>query len=205
MAKELYIIRHGQTDFNLQGIVQGQGMDTDLNELGRKQADAFFKAYRNEGFDFVYTSRLKRTHQTVAPFIDNLNLPTKAMYAFDEFNWGIFEGTKFGQFNAEYRALIAAWVSGDYAAAPLLGDAPQNVAIRQQRGIDHIMHNPAQKILLCMHGRAMRLFLCVLLGRPFSEMEHFEHDNLSLYKLALHPRGNTLLLRNDRSHLQLLA
>ncbi len=205
MAKELYIIRHGQTDFNLQGIVQGQGMDTDLNEQGRRQALAFYEAYQNEGFDFVYTSRLKRTHQTVAPFINELQLPSKAMYEFDEFNWGIFEGTKFGQFNAEYRALIAAWSAGNYAAAPLLGDTPHRVAIRQRRGIAHIMQNPAQKILLCMHGRAMRLFLCLLMDRPFSEMEDFEHDNLSLYKLELHPKENTLLLRNDRSHLERLA
>lgn len=205
MGKELYIIRHGQTDFNLQGIVQGQGMDTDLNAQGKKQAQAFYDAYRNEGFDFVYTSRLKRTHQTVTPFLSELQLPTKAMHEFDEFNWGIFEGTKFGQFNAEYRALIEAWRSGDYAAAPLLGDAPHRVAIRQRRGIAHILDNPAQKILLCMHGRAMRLFLCLLMNRPFSEMEDFEHDNLSLYKVALNPKGNSLLLRNDRSHLKVLG
>lgn len=205
MSKELYIIRHGQTDFNLQGIVQGQGMDTDLNDFGKQQAQAFFEAYRNEGFDFIYTSCLKRTHQTVAPFLSELHLPTKALHAFDEFNWGIFEGTKFGQFNAEYRALIAAWSSGDYAAAPPLGDSPMQVAVRQRMGIAHIMENQAHKILLCMHGRAMRLFLCLLMDRPFSEMETFEHDNLSLYKMVLHDKGNSMLLRNDRSHLQKLV
>lgn len=201
MRKTLYIIRHGETEFNRLGIVQGQGMDTDLNETGQAQAAAFFDAYKNEGFDFVYTSRLKRTHQTVAGFINELQLPTKAMYEFDEFNWGIYEGSKFGQFNADYRQLVADWRAGNYKAAPLLGDAPEKVAIRQNRGLAHIRQNEAQKILLCMHGRAMRLFLCVALNRPYCEMDDFEHQNLSLYKLELTEQGAKLLLNNDLQHL----
>ena len=38
ILKTLYIVRHGQTDLNKQGIVQGRGMNTDLNDEGRKQA-----------------------------------------------------------------------------------------------------------------------------------------------------------------------
>jgi broad specificity phosphatase PhoE len=200
-VKELYIIRHGETEFNRQRKVQGQGMDTDLNEVGLAQAEAFFKKYRTAGFDFVYTSRLKRSQQTVARFIDELQLPTKAMYELDEFRWGIFEGSRFDDFNADYEAMVQAWRDGDYEAAPLLGDAPARVAIRQRRAIADIQANPAKKILICMHGRAMRLFLCLLLDRPFSEMEAFEHANLSLYKVRLIGNKAVLELANDRSHL----
>jgi probable phosphoglycerate mutase len=57
--KTIYLIRHGETDFNRQGIVQGSGVDSDLNELGRAQAEAFFQSYQNVNFDKVYTSALK--------------------------------------------------------------------------------------------------------------------------------------------------
>lgn len=200
-TKTLYIVRHGQTDFNKQGIVQGQGINTSLNDQGREQAKAFFKKYRDEGFEVIFTSSLQRTHQTVAPFIEELRLPEIRMAAFDEFNWGVFEGSAFGQFNAEYRALLAAWRSGNYEAAPTGGDAPARVALRQFEGLQAIRNHRAQKILLCMHGRAMRLFLCLLLERPYCEMDDFEHDNLSLYKLHLREDGNELVLRNDLSHL----
>ena len=50
MPKEIYIIRHGETDYNRQGIVQGQGVDTSLNDLGRRQASAFFEHYRHIDF-----------------------------------------------------------------------------------------------------------------------------------------------------------
>ena len=74
MEKTIYLIRHGETDLNKRGVVQGRGMDTDLNDFGRKQSEAFYKAYKHVPFDKIYTSTLKRTHQTVKGFID-LNIP----------------------------------------------------------------------------------------------------------------------------------
>jgi bisphosphoglycerate-dependent phosphoglycerate mutase len=39
--KDIYLIRHGETDYNRLGVVQGSGIDADLNDLGRRQAQAF--------------------------------------------------------------------------------------------------------------------------------------------------------------------
>ena len=68
--KTLYIVRHGQTELNRLGIVQGRGRDTDLNEEGRKQAGQFFEAYKNVHFNKIYISLLKRTQQSIQQFID---------------------------------------------------------------------------------------------------------------------------------------
>ena len=70
MEKVIYFIRHGQTDYNLKRIIQGSGIDSDLNETGREQGGLFFEQYKNIPFEVVMTSTLKRTHQTVAHFID---------------------------------------------------------------------------------------------------------------------------------------
>ncbi|MCZ6694862.1 MAG: histidine phosphatase family protein, partial [Bacteroidetes bacterium] len=69
-TKKIYLIRHGQTDFNNRGVVQGSGIDSSLNETGYKQAQAFFDAYQQVPFQKIYTSSLQRTTQTVKPFID---------------------------------------------------------------------------------------------------------------------------------------
>ncbi|MFW5879460.1 MAG: histidine phosphatase family protein, partial [bacterium] len=63
MLKTIYLIRHGQTDYNKKGIVQGSGIDASLNDLGRQQAEAFYDAYRNMPFDKIYISDLKRTKE----------------------------------------------------------------------------------------------------------------------------------------------
>src|SRR5690606_41217146 len=66
---------------NLKGIVQGRGIDSPLNETGKKQAEAFYAHYRDVAFDKIYTSTLLRTHQTVAPFA---GLPSEQLGGLDE-------------------------------------------------------------------------------------------------------------------------
>ena len=83
ITKKVYLVRHGQTDFNLKNIVQGSGVDAELNDFGRRQAQKFFDVYRHVTFDKVYTSVLKRTKQTVQPFLD-LKIPTEALAGLNE-------------------------------------------------------------------------------------------------------------------------
>lgn len=90
MSKELYIIRHAETELNRLGIVQGRGVDSDLNDTGRAQAAAFFERYKTVAFDKIYTSELKRTHQTVQQFID-LGLPWEQELGLDELAWGLWK------------------------------------------------------------------------------------------------------------------
>jgi broad specificity phosphatase PhoE len=82
-SKKIYLIRHGQTDYNLQNIVQGSGVDTDLNDRGRQQAQAFFERYKEVPFQKVYTSALKRTHQSVKGFLE-LGLPHMQLAGLNE-------------------------------------------------------------------------------------------------------------------------
>src|SRR5476649_1568964 len=91
IIKTLYIVRHGQTDLNKQGIVQGRGMDTDLNDEGRKQAQQFLNAYGHVNFDKIYISTLKRTQQSIQGFIDK-GIPYEKLEGLDELAWGIYEG-----------------------------------------------------------------------------------------------------------------
>ena len=89
----IYFIRHGETDLNRQNIVQGSGMDTDLNPLGHAQAKAFFDAYSAVDFDLVVTSRLRRTHQTVQHFIEK-NIPWHQTEDINEISWGTRRATQ---------------------------------------------------------------------------------------------------------------
>ena len=59
MEKEIFIIRHGETDFNQLGIVQGKGVNSSINAKGTQQAQAFFEAYSNETFEKIYITKIK--------------------------------------------------------------------------------------------------------------------------------------------------
>lgn len=203
MDKELYIIRHGETDLNKQGIVQGRGINSDLNETGRAQAAAFYEAYKNIPFDKVYTSTLKRTHQTVKGFID-AGVAWEQLSGLDELAWGIWEG-KPNDENAicAFKGLMEKWESGDYDAHFEGGESPNDVVHREKEAIEVIKKSKNEKtVLICMHGRAMRLFLCLLTNRPIAEMTEFPHQNTTLYKVELTGDEFVVTEFNNTNHLK---
>jgi probable phosphoglycerate mutase len=201
--KKIYLVRHGQTDFNLQGVVQGSGIDAPINATGQAQANAFFEAYRGISFDQIYHTALIRTKQSIAPFID-LGIPSRALAELNEISWGDYEGTPMTPEEGEYyRHMLHQWQQGnlDYAIAG--GESPNTVAIRMKRGIEIVLNGPGDTILVCMHGRAMRIFLSLLLNYDMRYMDQFEHNNLCLYLLEQLP-DETFVVRkfNDQDHLR---
>src|ERR1700744_3319919 len=112
IQKTLYIVRHGQTDLNKLGIVQGRGRDTDLNDEGRRQAALFYKAYKDVLFDKIYISALKRTQQSIQPFID-AGLPYEKLSGLDELAWGIYEGqSSTPATKAAFLQIVRDWMAG---------------------------------------------------------------------------------------------
>lgn len=200
--KEIYIIRHGETELNRQGIVQGRGINSDLNDLGRAQAEAFYQKYKDVPFDKIYTSDLKRTWQTVQRFID-AKLPWEKLSGLDELAWGIWEGKPNTEEAREaFREMLQSWENGDYSAHFEGGESVQDVYERLKQPMEVLMTRPEEKtVLLCMHGRAMRVFLCLLLKKPLSEMTEFPHQNTVLYKMGFEDEKFTVLEFNSAVHL----
>ncbi|UPL47884.1 histidine phosphatase family protein [Hymenobacter sublimis] len=202
-VKKIYLIRHGQTDFNVRGIVQGSGVDSSLNEAGHRQAARFFAAYRHVPFNKVYTSLLQRTHQSVRGFLE-LGLPHEQHAGLNEISWGVREGTRITpEEDEEYHQVLQDWRAGRTTSRLLGGESPEEVAARQRPVIELLTSRTEEEnVLVCMHGRAMRVLLCQLLGYPLRLMDSFEHHNLCLYQLDY--TGSMFTVRNflDVRHLQ---
>ncbi|MBC5774815.1 histidine phosphatase family protein [Pontibacter sp. KCTC 32443] len=200
--KKVYLIRHGQTDYNVQGIVQGSGVDAHLNDEGRRQANLFFDHYKHIPFDKVYTSTLQRSIQSVQGFLE-LGLPHETHAGLNEINWGTREGTRITpEEDAYYHNLLQTWCNGETGVCIEGGESPELVAARQVTVIETILSRPEEEtILICMHGRAMRILLCQLLHYPLRCMDQFEHQNLCLYQLDY--TGNMFTVKRycDLQHL----
>jgi broad specificity phosphatase PhoE len=203
MNKTLYIVRHGQTDLNKQGIIQGRGMDTNLNDEGRKQAAQFFNAYKNVPFDKIYVSALKRTQQSIQQFID-LGIPYEKLSGLDELGWGIHEGQAPTPENkAEFMRIMRDWMDGRLDEKFEGGESPNEVKARQQEALKIIMSHPEEEtVLICMHGRALRLILCLLTNKPLTEMDTFPHQNLVLYKVVYDGEKFEIVDFNNAQHLK---
>ena len=201
--KTIYIIRHGETDFNRKNIVQGSGVDTDLNELGENQASKFYNRYKDIPFDRIYISALRRTKQSVIGFIES-GIPYESLKELNEISWGVFEGKlQTPEQRAIYWETVNKWNSGDEHAKIAEGESPNQLQKRQKIALDRILQNTNDKlILVCMHGRALKSFMCLLLNKSISSMEEFPHTNLGLYQLEYLDGVFSLVKRNDASHLE---
>lgn len=203
MEKTIYLIRHGETDLNKRGVVQGRGMDTDLNEHGQKQAEAFYNSYKDVPFDKIYTSTLKRTHQTVRRFIEK-GIPWTQYAGLDEMAWGIYEGKdSTEEMRNAFTRIMEGWTKGELHLKFEKGESPLEVKERQLEILEKLIaENEAKNILICMHGRAMRLFLCLLTNRPISEMDEFPHQNTTLYKLHYDGSNFNIVQFHNTDHLK---
>ena len=202
ISKKVYLVRHGQTDYNLKNIVQGSGVDTDLNELGRNQASLFYETYKNVPFDKIYTSALKRSKQSVQRFIDR-GIPYEALAGLNEISWGTKEGHPVTPEEDEYyHFMLDQWRMGKTYLKIEGGESPEDVVNRMKPAVDHIMGKHDERtILICMHGRAIRILLCYLLHYPLKSMDMFEHQNLGLYLLNYSGSMFTVEKYNDDTHM----
>ncbi|MCS6990971.1 MAG: histidine phosphatase family protein [Chitinophagales bacterium] len=183
LSKEIYLIRHGETDANRNGTIQGRGLNPPLNDHGLQQAQRFFSLYGSVPFEAVYTSSLLRTQQSVAGFIAK-GIPWIATADLDEISWGLFEGKPATeQFHQAYRKLIQAWRQGHLDACAPQGESPLMVQKRMHRFRRQLIDSAYRLILVCTHGRALRILLSELLQTPLEEMEQYAHYNFILYIL----------------------
>lgn len=201
--KEIYIVRHAETDFNRQGIVQGSGVNSSLNKNGQLQAMKFYEKYKDVAFDYIYTSTLKRTHETVQPFI-NQGITWRIRGEIREISWGVHEGkSATPESKIQYQDLIENWKKGNLDAKIEGGESAAEVITRLRKFISELKKTEFKRALVCTHGRTFRFLLSLLNNVDFSEMEKYKVLNTSLY--IFENEGDTFysLLQNDLSHLKI--
>jgi len=184
MQKNWYFVRHGQTDYNKMGIVQGSGVDSSLNKVGRAQAKAFYKHYKSIPFDKVITSALKRTHETMKHFIDD-GLPWEQDAAINEMNWGIHEGQKSEPHMMKaYKVMIGSWAKGNIDARLPEGESAAELTARLHGFINGLRKRPEKHLLICTHGRSLRCLMMLLKKQATVEMEAYKHSNTGVFKVV---------------------
>jgi len=201
---ELYIIRHGQTDFNLRRIIQGRSVDSDLNQHGRIQAHLFAVAYGEVVFDKIYTSSQQRSIQTVSHFI-NKGIDHEIHPDIDEISWGVSEGIEGSKISIEkYMEVRDAWEKGVYSRRLEGGESLQELANRVTRFVHHIEAQKPNCALICSHGRTLRAMMAILLREPLHKLQQYDHGNLHLFHLVQKHDlpGYEVLLANNRDHLR---
>ncbi len=136
-----------------------------------------------------------------------MGLPHEEWAGLNEISWGSREGTIITpEEDAYYHEVIQKWQEGETGLRIEGGESPQDVFDRQKPVLSHILDQKEEKtILICMHGRAMRVLLCQILNYPLRCMDMFEHSNLCLYMINFTGSMFSIERFNDTRHLKELV
>ena len=197
---EIYILRHAETDYNKKGIIQGSEVDTNINSTGISQSDKFYSKYKDIEFDKVFVSNLKRTYQTVKNFIEINNIPFEKLKEFNEISWGVNQGKNDDL--KDYKKLIDTWLDGELDNKFDRGESPNQMVIRLVEGFKYIISHNLERVLLCIHGRALRILLSEVLDKDLTKMDKYPHSNTGLYIMEYVDEENVRIKKSNlRDHL----
>ena len=177
---KLYIIRHAETEYNRKGIIQGSEVDSDINDIGESQANSFYEYYKDINFDKIYVSDLKRTFQTIRRFTENGSSYEK-LKEFNEISWGVNQGKSDDL--EDYAKLIDTWLAGNLDNKFEEGESPNEMSERLVKGFNKVLDDDHDTVLLCIHGRALRILLSKIIDNDLTKMDKYVHSNTGLYIL----------------------
>jgi alpha-ribazole phosphatase len=165
----LCLVRHGQTDWNLEGRYQGQG-DVPLNDTGRSQARALVSELIKESFTAIYTSDLKRAKETADILADSLQLPVRTDPRLREIHQGEWEGQLVEDIRARYNDVWRLRAHDPASLRPPGGESVAEVAQRVYAALDEITIGfPLNPVLVVSHGLSIATVICQIRGIPVGQ------------------------------------
>ncbi|WP_218082879.1 histidine phosphatase family protein [Anthocerotibacter panamensis] len=198
---KLWLVRHGQTDFNAQSRFQGW-CDPALNPLGQEQAKALASRLAAQPWQAAYTSDLSRAAQTAHILLQGHGLVAQPLSGLRETHFGQGEGLTWEQMHQRYPQQVRQWQEDRVNQALPDGESLTSVAHRAILALkDEILPEAHGDILVVAHGGTIAMLLCVLMHIDLAYFWQWRVDLCSLTKLEIYAEGAILLLFNDTSHL----
>lgn len=195
------IVRHGETEWNAIGRMQGAS-DIPLSSAGIRQATALAHRLEGERIDAVYSSDLSRAVETARIVAGAYRPSLRQLRALRETMLGDWEGLTVEDITARGEGeLYEAYRSDSWRVRPPNGERLEQVAERMTSAMDEIVKSHAgQTILVVGHGGSLRALFCQALGVPARAMLGFRLHNASLSVVEYGPQRASLALVNDVSH-----
>ena len=174
----LCLVRHGQTDWNLEGRYQGQS-DVPLNQKGLEQARSLAERLKGETFYAIFSSDLTRARQTAEPIANLLGLPIQLEPGLREINQGQWEGVLVEDIKARYAEIWSKRTEDPANVRPPGGETVREVATRVYAALDNIARRfPNGQVLIVSHGLSIATAICRDKGIPVGQAYTVIPDNV---------------------------
>lgn len=155
MTTTLYLVRHGETAWNVEGRIQGH-LDIPLNDIGLAQADAVGRRLSGETFDAIYSSDLIRAYRTASPVVTNPDRDVVRDQRLRERHLGVLQGLTGAEAAARQPAAWKAFKTRDPALALEGGESLGAFSRRILDFIEEVLRTHAGgRVLIVTHGGSL--------------------------------------------------
>jgi phosphoserine phosphatase len=199
---QIVLVRHGATDWNLQGRCQGS-TDRDLSDVGIRQAAQLAAFLSNEEIHAIYSSNLRRARQTAELISQPLNLSVMIEDNVRELDHGELEGLTFNEIKSAHAEFLARWRSIPAEICVPGGERLADVAERAWSGLTQIVrrHQEAESIVVVSHNFPILGIICRVTGTPLNDYRAFHIDPCSLTRLRYDGNGDWQVIQiNNREY-----
>ena len=201
MTNTIYIVRHGQTEWNLLGKTQGHG-NSDLTPKGIEQAELLADSMTKYPIDYIYSSDLGRAYQTAEIIGNKLNIEVEKTEALREMNFGTWEGRIIKDIIEEDPELYKMWRNEPHIAKIPQGETLSQIKERTHAFIKEINEKyDGKHIVLVTHSLCARIMLLSFLDSDVKNIYRINQANTALNIIELRDYGPVVMKMNDTTHI----
>jgi len=201
----LYIVRHGTTDWNESGRIQGH-MDIPLNEMGRAQARLASRRLAPLGARALYSSDLLRAYETAQIIGQGIGLGVVQKPGLREMNFGVWQGLSSPQIRERDPEVYAARRANPYDVAPAGAETWRQFYDRAVQAMQEILAmTEAQRLIVVTHGGVCTVLGLRALGFDCTGKRTFESHNCGIHTIAVDGETWRVVALNDVTHLTVTA
>ncbi|RDY28359.1 histidine phosphatase family protein [Romboutsia weinsteinii] len=202
MANTLYIVRHGQTNWNILGKTQGHG-NSDLTSQGIEQAKDLSASMLNHNIDYIYSSDLGRAVQTANIVGEKLGIDVITTPDLREMGFGEWEGLLIDQIKNDYADIYKTWRNEPHNVDIPGGETLHLIKERTDKFISELNSKYDNKhIVLVTHSVTARVMLLSFLGSGVENIYKIKQDNTALNIVECRDYGPIVIKMNDTTHIK---
>ena len=195
----LILVRHGETETNLNKKLHKSDDPRELNETGKKQIRKTAKKIKEYNPDIIYSSKEKRALQSASIIAEACDLEVCEIDGLQERDWGKFSGKTWPEIQA---VLDKMTLEERFNYVPSGGESWKQFDSRLKSRLDEIIgKNNGKTIVVVTHGGAIRALMPHLLGAPKEESFKYDPSNASLTVFRYDKDKFIKELVDDTSHL----
>jgi probable phosphoglycerate mutase len=197
----ILLVRHGETDWNATGRLQGQS-DTPLNAKGHEQARRAAQRLACEPVRALYSSDLARAFQTATIIGQTLGLTAVTSPRWRERQYGAWEGLTAAEIQARYPEQFAAWRARSLDFAPPQGETRSQLLTRALAELHTIARrHVGEFVVVVTHGGLCYVLIHHILGSVDGDRREFTFGNGSIHMLEVSGDRWSVISMNDTAHL----